>query len=671
MASIQETLRAALGSDAALAELVGDRIYPVEVPEEETPTPWLYYELRTTPYDTLDDEDLDVFGEVVFHAMADTYAEAKRITDAVHAVCEGFTGGRITGCFFSSSDQELTEEGHHHTARYDVFGTVPTTAPPELLSATVAADGKTLTLVFSKEVAGSTTFEIEGEIGPSTASPSSGELDTTLTFTLSRTLSVGEVCTLDYTPGNYTDELRRTLAPIEEFPVTNNSATYTPPDQLTGLDLWASSAYGTYSDAGGTTPAVTNGAVQSWRTRNGNAYLLGLNSYGGNFFGAPTLRNDNGYPVVDSRTIAGNPAALTIDLGAGQWTPTNISFHWLARTRPGNTETYQIAVGMNVSTGMRAAAIWDNGAPLLANGGPNVDSYSAWCADGDYHLVSYVRQGGTSRIYLDGVKTFEGADATAISMIDTYWLLGFRVGDVPSTQYLADGWIYRAAHTAKEVSALASWCRANRALIYPNIGAPSVFVYFLGNSIWTVSYTSFPSVPTRVSTGQTEWARWLNASLGGQATGGGGTSHGVGMIARLDTEYGPILAGRPEATKVAVIFEITNDMALASATPAEAYAHYVTLADGLRARGASKVIAVTCLPRPQISEVNRDAVNALIVADAEGAFDAVCQIHTNATIGLAGTNVPPNYYADGIHLTSAGADVFAPVLRATIESVLP
>lgn len=556
---------------------------------------------------------------------------------------------------------------------------IPDTTAPTLSSATVGGNGTTLTLVFSERVTAASWsgFALSGTYGLATPTYQSGAGTDTVTFTLSRTVGSAETVTLAYTPGVVEDLGGNDLAAFSGTAAANNSAQAgqaADPSTLAGLKLWLASSSGTYSDAGGTTPAATGQAIAAWRDRASEALLFGANPYAGGFFGLPTLRSDNGHPVVESRTTANAQASL-ISAPAASWSPTAMSVHWLAKMRPGTAEALTFGMGFNTTTGMKFGGIWESGDPILANNTPG-PQYSGWCNDGGYALVSYVRYNDGAakcRIYRDGVLIYDGADATTASTIEVYHALGWQHNDQDSAQYLADAWVYAAAHTDQDVSILARWCRQNRSLVYPAVGVanPNVFVYFIGNSIWTTAWTGFPSLPTRASTGQSEWSRWLNASLGGQATGGGGTSNGVGMIARLP-EYEAILANRAETTRVAVIFEITNDMALAGATPAQAYTNYVTLAQGLKARGIDKVVAVTCLPRPQIAEVDRDAVNALVVGNAAGAWDAVCAIHQDGTIGVAGANANGTYYhPDQIHLRSAGADVFAPLLRATIEGVLP
>ncbi|VTR95223.1 : DUF3168 [Gemmata massiliana] len=126
MPSIQETLYSALASDAVLTALVDDRIYPGQIPDDETPSPWLMYQVpEANPFDDLDGGS-DTQLQIEFHALADSYAEAKAIVDAVSAVLHAYTGGQISRAFWNGTSEESTELGYHHVARFDVWGTSAT-----------------------------------------------------------------------------------------------------------------------------------------------------------------------------------------------------------------------------------------------------------------------------------------------------------------------------------------------------------------------------------------------------------------------------------------------------------------------------------------------------------------------------------------------------------------
>lgn len=120
--AIQETLYTALAGDATLIALVGDRIYPGQVPDDEAPSPWLYFAVpESVPLDQLDDGAEDVRSELELHALADTYAEARSIVDAVRAVMGSFRGGTIRLATWAGTSEEMTEDGYHHAIRFAVW----------------------------------------------------------------------------------------------------------------------------------------------------------------------------------------------------------------------------------------------------------------------------------------------------------------------------------------------------------------------------------------------------------------------------------------------------------------------------------------------------------------------------------------------------------------------
>jgi hypothetical protein len=119
--SVQEDLRSLLGADLPITGLVDQRIYPGQVPDEEDPTPWLYYALpESVPVETLAGIAM-VRHQVEFHAMADTYAEAKRVLDAVKDLLDGYVSGRrIILSLWQGTAEEVTDDGYHHVARYQI-----------------------------------------------------------------------------------------------------------------------------------------------------------------------------------------------------------------------------------------------------------------------------------------------------------------------------------------------------------------------------------------------------------------------------------------------------------------------------------------------------------------------------------------------------------------------
>lgn len=129
----------------------------------------------------------------------------------------------------------------------------------------------------------------------------------------------------------------------------------------------------------------------------------------------------------------------------------------------------------------------------------------------------------------------------------------------------------------------------------------------------------------------------------------------------------------PARTNIAIISEGGNDL-LAGRTASQVWADYMTACAALRAGGWARVVATTITPvsvnangvTPAV-EAQRVALNAMIIANAGGLFDAVANYNTIPQLGADGA---PNlaYLPDGLHETEAAYALELPVLKAAIEA---
>lgn len=96
---------------------------------------------------------------------------------------------------------------------------------PEVLSATIGANGVTLTVVFDEVVTGTSGFTLDPTGADVTLNYSSGSGSTTYIYTISRTIleSPTETAVLDYSAGTVVDLAGNSPATIVDFAVTNNS----------------------------------------------------------------------------------------------------------------------------------------------------------------------------------------------------------------------------------------------------------------------------------------------------------------------------------------------------------------------------------------------------------------------------------------------------------------
>lgn len=121
MPRFQATYAAALLADGTLTAIIGDRLYPGQMPDEETPAPWLYYTVpESTPFDELSGV-VDVRSEVEIHAFGDTYAQAVAILDAATAVLQGLRSAGVRVSLWAGTTEETADDGYHHVSRFTVW----------------------------------------------------------------------------------------------------------------------------------------------------------------------------------------------------------------------------------------------------------------------------------------------------------------------------------------------------------------------------------------------------------------------------------------------------------------------------------------------------------------------------------------------------------------------
>lgn len=123
MPSVEESIRTALGASAALAALVGNRIYPNRVPNDDTPTPWLYYSTPdSTPIDDLD-AGPDLWADLELDILAEDYDTARAIADAAYNALHTYRGGQVKRALWAGGSSNVIDLGYHLTERYRVHGT--------------------------------------------------------------------------------------------------------------------------------------------------------------------------------------------------------------------------------------------------------------------------------------------------------------------------------------------------------------------------------------------------------------------------------------------------------------------------------------------------------------------------------------------------------------------
>ena len=102
-----------------IAGIVGDRIYPVRIPEG-TNAPFLLYALDTRPQDTKDGNDLDILDFDI--ACFGTYQEMLFLEIEIKAVFDFYSSGNIDKIIYEASRQGYDEKAELY--RFDISYTI-------------------------------------------------------------------------------------------------------------------------------------------------------------------------------------------------------------------------------------------------------------------------------------------------------------------------------------------------------------------------------------------------------------------------------------------------------------------------------------------------------------------------------------------------------------------
>lgn len=121
---------------------------------------------------------------------------------------------------------------------------------------------------------------------------------------------------------------------------------------------------------------------------------------------------------------------------------------------------------------------------------------------------------------------------------------------------------------------------------------------------------------------------------------------------------------------VVVAMEIGNDITQLGTSASAAVRRFWTYCDARRANGW-KVVAVTVLPRSDLAEADRRAVNSALRAGWADHADALADVAADTRMGESGDNLDTAYCgSDAVHLVTLGNAVIAANVRTAIESLL-
>ncbi len=182
------------------------------------------------------------------------------------------------------------------------------------------------------------------------------------------------------------------------------------------------------------------------------------------------------------------------------------------------------------------------------------------------------------------------------------------------------------------------------------------FILYMGDSNTTTGFSGTGLAwPRKVYVGET-----FTTPMHGRAIGGTTIQHQLSSPDRLTWYF----ENFNYTSSTIILFLGTNDIVVDAQTGAQTYAKLEALADTLRAAGATRIIAVTMLPRTATGfAVERDAFNALLIANANGKFDGIVNTTTNANLQDQNN---ATYFADPVHLNATGQTQLANMILAVL-----
>jgi hypothetical protein len=285
-----------------------------------------------------------------------------------------------------------------------------------------------------------------------------------------------------------------------------------------------------------------------------------------------------------------------------------------------------------------------------------------------WQLISIVFSGSTFRFFLNGAEisapsdnTVSGQPASKSTLSISEIGLGYwSSGDVPFNWRMAASLVYDRANTVSEIRSIRDYYRINMPIYQYSANS----VVYICNSLGTGAFNvggGTGQLGYRVGLTKNKAYDNYSASIGGITT--------PQMTERVVEHYSKLIVGAT-GTKVAFVWEGTNDFVLNSVSAATAYSNTVMLKNALKANGFDKVVIGKVIDRNAGGfQAFLTAYNALIDTNSAD-WDAIAT--PPATLTDAGSNSnATNFNVDRVHLTTAGTDLFVPFVRTAIESVLP
>ncbi len=335
-----------------------------------------------------------------------------------------------------------------------------------------------------------------------------------------------------------------------------------------------------------------------------------------------------------------------------------LTVYAVAKTEPGNAPI----LAFSDSAGPDACvAGWTTGAApgfLSASGHAQA---SAEVEDGQWHLLTFWRQGVLRRFYVDGVLAGESTAGSAPTLLNDLLLFEYP-GAATFRGELAELLVYTIAQSEPDIDKTCAGMREKWNKLLPDPAGD--LLVFVGNSITTGMFCGNGKTWSRQASDKTPGARsWYNISKGGVTT--------QQLNEMAGTNVDPLLALRTGKSTL-VFWEGTNDLVVNQASAADAATRVGEFCAARKKAGWDNVVVLNVLPREAGPgfESQRQELNRLLSAKpASFSIDALVDLAAIPEIGAPGAEGNKTYFVDGVHLNAAGQCLVAGAVVPVLESL--
>lgn len=264
--------------------------------------------------------------------------------------------------------------------------------------------------------------------------------------------------------------------------------------------------------------------------------------------------------------------------------------------------------------------------------------------DDTWHVMAITRSGSTASFYIDDIYVGGATEASALTLTKLQWGLnnGFTIPSICG-QMLVYNTFHTKAQVRQQRNALAS-IMAERSIDLP---VTNKLFMQVGDSI------------IKFAVPRMEILSSLNSRIGvNRAVPGTDISYMVSDAGNVDDYI--------NSSRSKHILQILVGNGIT--TPSEWVDSLKNYCLARRAAGWNHINICTLLPRTTSGfNANRAVVNSLIKADSSF-WDSLTRLDEDATMGPDAAASNTTYYGDGVHPTTVGNDIIAPLLVGSINS---